>query len=98
MLDATMKIGGTTSLPTTKQNILTLLDKLPLENLLMVETFVRFVRDQQHTISASFTDDQAQWRYPTTPAATANLDNLIGIMQDVGGDALANTESVYDEG
>jgi len=98
MLDATVKIGVPVSLPTTRQNILTLLDKLPLENLLMVETFVRFVRDQQHTISTSFTNDQAQWRYPTIPTTTVNLDNLIGIMQDVGGDALADTESMYDEG
>ena len=82
---------------TTRQNILMLLDKLPPENLLLVETFIRFVRDQQLTTTMPFANSQAFWRYPTVPVAAASLDNLIGIMPDIGGDALADTESLYDE-
>lgn len=92
MLDTTAKVGVTSSSPAIRQNILTLLDKLPSENLLMVETFIRFMRDQQFAASPLFTYEQTQRRYPTVPIAAVDLDTLIGIMPDVDGDALADTD------
>ncbi len=95
MLDATVNIPPPFSARTIRQNILTLLDKLPSENLLMVETFIRFMRDQQQPEAALSANSQTLWQYPTVPAVTVNLDNLIGIMSDVGGDALDDTEALY---
>ncbi len=95
MLDATIKMPPPFSARTIRQNILTLLDKLPSENLLMVETFIRFMRDQQHLAATLTANGQTLWPYPTVPTATVNLDNLIGIMPDVGGDALDDTEALY---
>ncbi len=95
MLDASIQMSPPFSARTIKENILTLLDKVPSENLLMVETFIRFMRDQQQMVTTSSASDQTLWHYPTVPPATVNLDNLVGIMSDVGGDALEDTESLY---
>lgn len=95
MLDASIQMSPPFSARTIRKNILTLLDKVPSENLLMVETFVRFMRDQQQMGATSPTSDKTLWHYPTVPAATVNLDNLVGIMSDVGGDALEDTEALY---
>jgi hypothetical protein len=84
-----------------KQRIVQLLDRLPAESLMVLEQFVRFLDDQaqrgQRQSSVSETPEKSRFRYPTVPLPASFLDNLIGIMPAVGGDALADTEALYDE-
>ena len=85
--------------PTSKQKIYDLLDDLPPEALETVEGFVRFLRDQVKQALSTVgteTDPSASFRYPTVSLPLATLSGLVGIMPPVGGDALAETETVYD--
>ncbi len=95
-------MSSTLSVQSTRQSILDLLDELPSESLTMVETFVRFMRDQAQrgkpVIVAPDPAEQPRLRYPTVPVPASSLDGLVGIMPPVGGDALADTEALYDEG
>jgi hypothetical protein len=85
--------------PTSKQTIYDLLDDLPPEGLEAVEGFVRFLRKQakkaQNAADAA-TEESAPFRYPTIPLPLASLGGLVGIMPPVGGNALAETEALYD--
>jgi hypothetical protein len=85
----------------TRDHILSLLDDLPPESLAVVEQFVRFLREQtrqgQPVVSVSEEKDRPSYHYPTIPLPVSVLDGLIGIMPPVGGDALADTEALYDE-
>ena len=89
----------------TKQRIAELLDDLPVKSLPVVEQFVRFLNEQtrlgQAVVTASDTSvagDEASppFRDPTVPLSPSVLDGLVGIMPPVGGDALADTEELYD--
>ena len=84
---------------TSKQKIYDLLDELPPEGLEAVEGFVRFLREQikkaQSTADA-VADQTASFRYPTISLPLARLSGLVGIMPPVGGNALAETEALYD--
>ena len=85
----------------TRDHILSLLDDLPPESLAVVEQFVRFLREQTRqgrpVVSVSEEKDRPSYRYPTVPLPVSALDGLVGIMPPVGGDALADTEALYDE-
>lgn len=78
----------------TRERIIALVQSLPAESLPIVEAFVRFVQAQQ---VATLTQPATPWRYPTVAAPTAVLDRLTGLLSDVEGDALADTEALYDE-
>ena len=85
---------------TTKQKITKLLDDLPAASLTVVEQFVEFVHDQAQqgqpvVVAADY--EPRPYRYPTVPVPPAVLDGLVGLMPPVGGDALADTEAIYDE-
>lgn len=83
---------------TTRQNILLLLDELPPDSLSMVETFVRFVHAQQPAAKTAAGTEQPPWRYPTVPVAASSLDNWLALLSEgYEGDALADTEALYDE-
>ncbi len=90
-----------TPVQTAQERILALLDELPSESLVTVEHFVQFLREQarqgQPVAVASEKKDRHPYRYPTVPVPASSLDNLVGIMSPVGGDALADTEALYDE-
>ncbi len=75
---------------TTKRKISELLDELPPENLKVVEQFVRFLRQQGPLTS--------ELCYPTvaTPASSLNVWTDL-LPNGCGGDALADTEALYDE-
>ena len=47
--------------------------------------------------SVSVREEQPSYVYPTVPLPTSVVDGLIGIVPPVGGDALADTEALYDE-
>jgi hypothetical protein len=84
----------------TQRHILDLLNDLPPESLVVVERFVQFLRQQaqqgQPVVTVSG-EPAPPYRYPTVPLPASALDGLIGIMPDVEGDALADTEALYDE-
>lgn len=81
----------------TRHTIKALIDELPAESLPTVETFIRFVQAQQAEATPA-AESRPPWRYPTVPVPAESLDRLVGIMPDVEGDALRDTEAVYDEG
>lgn len=85
---------------TTKQRILELLDSLPPESLVMVERFAEFLRQQAgqaQPVATTAAKEPRPYLYPTVEVPASVWDGLIGIMPPVGGDALADTEALYDE-
>lgn len=84
-----------------KDHILSLLDELPPESLTIVERFVKSLRDQaqkgQPMVDSSEGEKERPFIYPTVPVPASCIDGLIGIMPPVGGDALEDTEALYDE-
>lgn len=89
------------SMWTTRSRILSLLNDLPPESLTVVERFVQFLREQarreQPVVTVSEQQKRPPYLYPTVPLPASVLDGLIGIMPPVEGDALADTEALYDE-
>ena len=87
----------------TKQRIAELLDDLPVKSLPVVEQFVRFLNEQTRlgvtAPDTSVAGDEASppFRYPTVHLSPSVLDGLVGIIPPVGGDALADTEELYDK-
>ena len=81
------------------EHLLTLLDDLPPASLALVERFVEFLHEHaqrgQPVVMLSEQEEKPPYLYPTVTVPT--LDGLIGIMPPVGGDALADTEALYDE-
>ncbi len=95
-------MSSTLSVQSTRQTILDLLDELPPESLTMVETFIRFIRDQaQREKPGIVAPDSAglpRFRYPTVPVPACSLDKWMDLVpQGYEGDALADTEALYDE-
>jgi hypothetical protein len=85
--------------PTSKQKIYDLLDDLPPEGLEAVEGFVRFLHEQAkkaRTTANVVAEQPAPFGYPTISLSLATLSGLVGMMPPVGGDALAETEALYD--
>src|SRR5262245_6100495 len=84
----------------THNRILALLTTLPPESVGVVEQFVQFLYAQaqqgQFIVPVADRDTRASCRYPTIPVPAAVLDSLIGLVPSVGGDALADTEALYD--
>lgn len=83
---------------TMQSRILALLKDLPPESLTLVERFVQFLREQaRRGQPVGVRDERVPYAYPTVPVPASSLDGLVGIMPPVGGDALADTEALYDE-
>lgn len=90
-------MNATSTQQATRQTILALLDELPPDSLPMVETFIRFMQTQQ-TAVAELHQEQTPWRYPTMRVPAASLDNLLSLLDEgYEGDALVDTEAIYDE-
>ena len=84
----------------TKQKIEVLLDTLTLDNLVAVQRFVEFLNEQVQQgqpIVADTNEEKPPYLYPTVPLPASALEGLIDLMPPVGGDALADTEALYDE-
>jgi hypothetical protein len=71
-----------------------LLDRLPPESLGTAEQFLRFL--QAGTSPKKSTGRAFAPRYPTVALPTTALDALVGVMPAIGGDALQDSESLYD--
>ncbi len=81
-------------------NFTSLLADLPPESLRLVEQFVLFLREQarQGQKVATITEEKKQipYLYPTVPVPVKSLDGLIGIMPPLGGNALEDSEALYN--
>jgi len=84
----------------TRINITSLLAELPPENLRLVEQFVHFLREQARqgytVVRAPVKKKRQPYLYPTVAVPAKTLDGLIGIMPPVGGNALEDSEALYD--
>src|SRR5262245_36000844 len=86
--------------PTAFGHILALLTTLPPESVGVVEQFVQFLHAQaqqgQPVVLVAEHQTRVPFLYPTLPVPAAVLDGLIGLVPPIGGDALADTEALYD--
>ena len=103
-MDVRTKAASTVTKDTTREvekRILSLLAELPPESLVVVERFIEFLREQaqrgETVTTVSGRGERPPYRYPTVPVPASSLSKLIGIMPPVDGDALADTEALYDE-
>ena len=83
-----------------QSHILELLHDLPPESLVVVEQFIQFLRHQAQQgqpVVTVFDQPAPPYRYPTVPLSISALNGLVGIMPPIAGDALADTEALYNE-
>ncbi len=89
---------------TTKEVIEALLDELPPESLTVVRQFVEFLRQQAQQgravveTPAMAAEPHPPYRYPTVVVPFSTFEELSRIpFEGYEGDALADTEALYDE-
>lgn len=83
-----------------RKRILLLLDNLPPDSLALAERFIQFLQEQarQGRPEAAVVGQEEQTTYPTITAPPSSLDKWVGLIREgYAGDALADTESLYDE-
>ena len=85
-----------------RDHILSLLDDLPPESLNVVNQFVQFLHERarqgQPVVSESDDEGKVPYLYPSVGVPAKSLDGLIGLLSEgYEGDALADTEALYDE-
>jgi hypothetical protein len=84
-----------------QNRILPLLEKLPPESLAVVEQFVRFVQEQAQkgqVVEIVVKPTGAPYLYPTVPVPASSLAQWVNLLPEgYDGDALADTEALYDE-
>jgi hypothetical protein len=93
-----------TSVQETERRIRSLLHDLPAESLAVVEQFVAFLRrqsEQGRAVTVSEREEEAEhppYRYPTVSVPPSSLDAWMDLVPEgYDGDALADTEALYDE-
>jgi hypothetical protein len=76
-----------------------LLTDLPQDSLSAVEQFVQFVRERaQHGQMLKIVAERPAYLYPTVPLPADSLDRWLNLSPTgYDGDALADTEALYDE-
>lgn len=90
---------GLTAVQGTKQKITAWLDELPPQSLAVVEQFVEFLRQkarQQQTLGVA-EKEAPLYLYPTVENPASSLSAWLNVIPGgCGGDALADTEALYD--
>lgn len=84
------------------ERLLSLLADLPPESLPVVEQFVCFLREQaqrgQPIVTAGVKEERPPYKYPTVPVPASSLAGWLNLVPEgYEGDALADTEALYDE-
>jgi len=80
-------------------DLTSLLAELPPESVQLVEQFARFLREQARRgqpVEATPAKGKPSYSYPTILVPASSIDGMIGIMPPIGGDALKDSESLYD--
>jgi hypothetical protein len=67
---------------------------LPVEGLLALREFAAFLRQRAEQPTSS---SAALLRHPTVEMSTDSLVGLMDLLPAIGGDALADTEALYDQ-
>jgi hypothetical protein len=92
---------STRSVEDTKEKIEELLDTLSHDNLVMVQRFIEFLHErtrQGQPIVTKAEDEKPPYLYPTIENPASSLDAWLDLIPGgCGGDALADTEALYDE-
>ena len=90
-----------TTVQETKQKITAWLDELPSQSLAAVELFVEFLRHLAHHQQTLVVAEKEAlpYLYPTVENPTSSLSAWLNVIPGgCGGDALADTAALYDEG
>lgn len=82
----------------TRQRLIALLEEMSARDLDIIEKFTLFIRQQggQSVVAVAEREGEIPYQYPTVPVPASVFSELAGIMPPVGGNALADTESLYD--
>lgn len=85
-----------------RDHILSLLNDLPPESLSVVERFVEFIHEQarrgQSVMSKSVKEEKPPYLFPSVSIPASSLDALTDLLPEgYEGDALADTEALYDK-
>lgn len=82
----------------TRQRLIALLEEMPARDLDIIEKFALFIRQQggQSVVAVAERKGEIPYQYPTVPVPASVFSELAGVMPPVGGDALTDTESLYD--
>lgn len=87
--------------PVTQHHILDLLNDLPPESLVVVEQFIQFLHQQAQQgqpVVTVFDKPTPYYRYQTVLLPASTLDGWLKLLSEgYEGDALADTEALYDE-
>lgn len=97
----TEKTGSKTAAPQDLSRLRELLAGLPPESVVLLEQFAEFLRQQSERgepVGHVAGGEPHPFRYPNVPLPASLLKELTGILPPVGGDALTDTEALYDEG
>ncbi len=87
------------------QDIVTLLNDLPADALVTVRQFVAFLHQQAQQgrvlqgvepLPVNGKSEKPRYQYPTVSVPASKLLELAGIFSGYEGDALADTEALYD--
>ncbi len=79
-----------TDVQATENRIFTLIHELPPERLPVVEQFIRALKEQLE-------EGHPPYKYPTVRVPASVLLELDSILSPIGGDALADSEALYDD-
>lgn len=101
-MNANLNLEASASAQTIQQHILSLLNDLPPGSLTLIEQFVQFLHEQARrgrpVIAVSEQESSAPYRYPTVSIPPSSLDGWLNLVPEgYEGDALADTEALYDE-
>ena len=77
-----------------RQKIIALVNELPNESLPLLAQFVAFLSSQ--VTRAGVMDTGVHLNYPTVSVPAKQLQSLISLLPAMGGDALADSEALYD--
>jgi hypothetical protein len=77
-----------------RQRIQAMLEEMPPEDVVFVERFVQFMNQNQGV--GLLQEDLPRYHYPTVALPADAFSQLIGILPPVEGDALEETEALYD--
>jgi hypothetical protein len=85
-----------------RDHIHSLLNDLPPESLNVVEQFIQFLYEQARqgrpVMSKSDEEEMPPYLYPSVGVPASSLDGLMDLLTEgYKGDALADTEALYDE-
>lgn len=97
-----MNTNSHTTPQATYNHLLSLLDDLPPESLTVVERFVEFLREQarrgQPVVTLLEQKKKPPYLYPTIGVPASSLDRWLNLVPEgYEGNALADTETLYDE-